>query len=52
MDTQTSVSHSKHTVESRTLSVTIDRPCPTLYEFLVNPANWNQWAIDLQQQRL
>jgi hypothetical protein len=35
------------TIESRTLSVQIDRPFATVYEFLVNPANWNQWAFGL-----
>jgi hypothetical protein len=35
------------TIESRTLSVHIDRPFATVYEFLVNPANWNQWAFGL-----
>lgn len=37
----------KGTVESRTLSVRIDRPFATVYEFLVDPANWNQWAFGL-----
>jgi hypothetical protein len=35
------------TVESRTLSVRIDRPLATVYAFLVDPANWNQWAFGL-----
>jgi hypothetical protein len=35
------------TIESRTLSVRIDRPLATVYEFLVDPANWNQWAFGL-----
>jgi len=35
------------TIESRTLSVRIDRPFATVYEFLVNPANWNHWAFGL-----
>jgi hypothetical protein len=35
------------TIESRTLSVRIDRPIATVYEFLVNPVNWNQWALGL-----
>jgi len=37
------------TIESRTLSVRIDRPLATVYEFLVDPANWNQWAFGLGQ---
>src|SRR5262245_31063061 len=35
------------TGESRTLSVRIDRPLAPVYEFLVDPANWNQWAFGL-----
>jgi hypothetical protein len=35
------------TVESRTITVRIDRPFDKVYEFLVNPANWNQWAFGL-----
>lgn len=35
------------TVESRTLSVRINRPLPIVYEFLANPENWNQWAHGL-----
>jgi len=35
------------TVESRTITVRIDRPFDTVYEFLVDPANWNQWAFGL-----
>ena len=35
------------TVESRTLTVRIDRPFDKVYEFLVDPANWNQWAFGL-----
>src|SRR5690349_9990335 len=35
------------TIESRTLSVHIDRPFSAVYEFLVDPANWNQWAFGL-----
>jgi len=33
--------------ESRTLSVRIERPFATVYEFLVEPANWSQWAFGL-----
>ena len=35
------------TVESRTITVRIDRPFDKVYEFLVDPANWNQWASGL-----
>ena len=35
------------TVESRTLPVRIDRLFDKVYEFLVDPANWNQWAFGL-----
>ena len=35
------------TVESRTITVLIDRPFDKVYEFLVDPANWNQWAFGL-----
>lgn len=35
------------TGESRTLSVRIDRPYAEVYEFLVDPMNWNQWAVGL-----
>jgi hypothetical protein len=35
------------TVESRTLTVRIDRPFDKVYEFLVDPSNWNQWAFGL-----
>jgi hypothetical protein len=46
MDSPPLPSH-ESTIESRTLSVHIDRPLATVYEFLVNPANWNQWAFGL-----
>lgn len=35
------------TVESRTITVRIDRPFDKVYELLVDPANWNQWAFGL-----
>jgi hypothetical protein len=35
------------TVESRVITVRIDRPFDKVYEFLVDPANWNQWAFGL-----
>lgn len=35
------------TVESRIITVRIDRPFDKVYEFLVDPANWNQWAFGL-----
>lgn len=34
-------------VESRTLSVRIDQPFARVYEFMVDPGNWNQWAFGL-----
>jgi hypothetical protein len=35
------------TVESRIVTVRIDRPFDKVYEFLVDPANWNLWAFGL-----
>jgi hypothetical protein len=35
------------TVESRAITVRIDRPFDKVYEFLAEPANWNQWAFGL-----
>ena len=35
------------TVESRTVSVRIARPFDIVYDFLADPANWNQWAFGL-----
>src|SRR3954468_12883833 len=35
------------TIESRTLSVRIDRHFDRVYEFMVDPANWNKWAFGL-----
>jgi len=35
------------TVESRTITVRIDRPFDTVFDFLADPANWNQWAFGL-----
>ena len=35
------------TVESRTIAVRINRPFDMVYEFLVDPVNWNQWAFGL-----
>jgi hypothetical protein len=35
------------TSESRTITVGIDHPFDKVYAFLVNPANWNQWAFGL-----
>jgi hypothetical protein len=34
-------------IESRTITVRINRPFATVYEFLVVPQNWNQWATGL-----
>ena len=33
--------------ESRTLSVRVDQPFARVYEFMVDPGNWNQWAFGL-----
>jgi len=44
---QGDASAGRETVESRTITVRIDRPFDKVYEFLVNPANWNQWAFGL-----
>ena len=35
------------TIESQTVSVRIGRPLPEVYEFMVKPENWNQWATGL-----
>lgn len=35
------------TVQSQQITVRIDRPFDKVYEFLVDPANWNQWAFGL-----
>ena len=35
------------TVESRIITVRIDRPFDKVYEFLVDPSKWNQWAFGL-----
>ena len=35
------------TVESRTITVRIDRPFDTVFDFLADPANWNYWAFGL-----
>lgn len=47
MQTASSASQTSSTVESRTLSVRINQPFSRVYEFLVNPAHWNQWAFGL-----
>jgi hypothetical protein len=35
------------TIESRTVSVRVNRPFAEVYEFLVKSENWNQWATGL-----
>jgi hypothetical protein len=35
------------TAESRTITVRINRPLNTVFDFLADPANWNQWAFGL-----
>jgi hypothetical protein len=47
MKAQADASQGKATIESRTLSVRIDQPFARVYEFLVDPANWNKWAFGL-----
>jgi hypothetical protein len=47
MKAHTSASQGKATIESRTLSVRIDQPFARVYDFLVDPANWNKWAFGL-----
>jgi hypothetical protein len=44
---QSSAPPSKANIESRTLSVRIDQPFATVYQFLADPANWNKWAFGL-----
>ena len=44
---QASGSQGKTTIESWTLSVRIDQPFARVYEFMVDPANWNKWAFGL-----
>jgi hypothetical protein len=34
------------TVESRSITVRIDRPFDNVYAFLADPVNWNQWLSD------
>ena len=47
MQTESGAPQASGTVESRTLSVRLNQPFATVYEFLLNPANWNQWAFGL-----
>jgi len=35
------------TVEARTITVRIDRPFATVFDFLADPSHWNQWAFGL-----
>ena len=44
---QAGASQAATTAESRTMSVRIDRPFAKVYEFLVDPTNWNRWAFGL-----
>ena len=44
---QSRAASGSETVESRTITVRIDRPFDRAYEFLADPANWNQWAFGL-----
>jgi hypothetical protein len=46
-DNQSDAGVKPETVESRTITVRIDRPIENVNEFLANPANWNQWAFGL-----
>src|SRR5215475_438592 len=47
MKAQSTASQGNATIESRTFSVRIDQPFAKVYEFLVDPANWNKWAFGL-----
>src|SRR5215470_17041824 len=47
MKNQASSSQAESTIESRTISVRIDQPFAGVYEFLVDPTNWNKWAFGL-----
>jgi hypothetical protein len=47
LQTESSASQANGTFESRTLSVRINQPFARAYEYLLNPANWNQWAFGL-----
>jgi hypothetical protein len=47
METQSSPLPAHATIESRTRTVRINRPFAAVYEFLVDPANWNRWAFGL-----
>jgi hypothetical protein len=47
MKTPAPASQKNATIESRTLSVRINQPFTRVYEFLVDPAHWNQWAFGL-----
>jgi hypothetical protein len=47
MSARAAASQGKATIESRTLTVRIDRPFAMVYEFLVDPANWSRWAFGL-----
>lgn len=44
---QTDEQSAQTTLETRTVSVRINRPFAEVYEFLVRPENWNQWATGL-----
>ena len=45
--TQSDAAAQPESVESRTITVRIDRRFDHVYEFLADPANWNQWAFGL-----
>jgi hypothetical protein len=40
---QTETAGKVTTVESRSITVRIDRRFDRVYEFLVNPSNWSRW---------
>ena len=44
---QSNAAGKSETVEARTITVRIDRPFATVFEFLTDPTNWNQWAFGL-----
>jgi len=44
---QNNASAKPETVEARTITVRIDRPFATVFDFLADPTSWNQWAFGL-----
>jgi hypothetical protein len=46
-DAQSDPASKLATVESRTITVRIDRSLDNVFDFLADPTNWNQWALGL-----